>query len=86
MSTQVIGILLWILQIYSWILLARAILSWIPNIDPYNPAVRILYQITEPVLQPIRKLVPPLGGVMDISMIIAFFALYLLRQLIISMV
>lgn len=84
--TQVVAALLLILQIYSWILLARAILSWIPNIDPYNPAVRILYQITEPVLQPIRTLVPPLGGVMDISMLIAFFAIYLLRQLIISIV
>lgn len=84
--TQVVAALLLILQIYSWILLARAILSWIPNIDPYNPAVRILYQITEPVLQPIRALVPPLGGVMDISMLIAFFAIYLLRQLIISIV
>ncbi len=35
----------------------------------------MLYQVTEPVLEPIRKLVPPLGGVMDISILIAFFAI-----------
>lgn len=83
---QVVSALLLLIQIYTWILLARAIISWIPNMDPSHPVVQILYQITEPVLAPIRKLVPPLGGVMDISMIIAFFALILLRQLLISLV
>ncbi len=61
-------------------LLARALVSWIPNLDPYNPAVQLLYRVTEPVLEPIRKLVPPIGGTMDISIIIAFFALLLLQQ------
>ena len=49
-----------VLQVYSYVLLARALISWIPNLDPYNPIVQFLYQITEPVLEPIRKLVPPL--------------------------
>ncbi len=74
-------LVLLVLQIYSYILLARALVSWIPNLDPDNPAVRILYQITEPVLEPIRKLIPPLGGVMDISILVAFFALIVLEQL-----
>jgi YggT family protein len=69
------------LQIYSYVLLARALISWIPNLDPYNPGVQLLYKITEPVLEPIRKLIPPLGGVMDISMIVAFFIIILLQQL-----
>jgi len=77
----IIGVLLLALQIYSYILLARALISWIPNLDPYHPAVRILYEITEPVLDPIRKLIPPLGGVMDISMLVAFFAIIILEQL-----
>lgn len=80
--SQVVQILGLVINIYTWILLARALISWIPNIDPSNPAVQILYQITEPVLAPIRKLIPPLGGVMDISIMVAFFALILLEQLI----
>ena len=73
------------LQIYSYVLLARALVSWIPNLDPYNPIIQILYQITEPVLEPIRKLIPPLGGMVDISIMVAFFGImalqYLLRTL-----
>ena len=46
----------------------------------------MLYQVTEPVLEPIRKLVPPLGGVMDISILIAFFAIMILEQLLRSVV
>lgn len=74
------GILLLAIQIYSYVLLARALVSWIPNLDPYNPLVRILYQVTEPVLQPIRKLIPPIGGTMDVSILVAFFALIILEQ------
>jgi YggT family protein len=82
----VIQLLLVVLQLYSWILLARALVSWIPNLDPYHPAVQFLYTITEPVLEPIRKLVPPLGGMIDISMIIAFFGIIVLEQLLRSLV
>jgi YggT family protein len=80
-----IGILVILLQLYSYVLLARALVSWIPNLDPYHPAVQVLYQLTEPVLEPIRKLVPPLGGMIDISIIIAFFGLILLRQLLVGL-
>lgn len=79
---QLVQILSLIINIYTWILLARALISWVPNIDRSNPAVQILYAITEPVLEPIRKLIPPLGGVMDISIMVAFFALILLEQLV----
>lgn len=77
----VIELLLLVLQIYSYVLLARALVSWIPNLDASNPAVRILHEITEPVLEPIRRLIPPLGGVMDISILVAFFAIIILEQL-----
>jgi YggT family protein len=74
-----------LLQVYSYVLLARALVSWIPNLDPYNPIIQFLYQITEPVLEPIRKLVPPLGGMIDISMMIAFFGIMILQQILVSM-
>jgi len=75
-----------LLQLYGYVLLARALMSWIPNLDPSHPAVQFLYTITEPVLEPIRKLVPPLGGMVDISMIIAFFGIMILEQLLRSLV
>lgn len=74
-------ILSMLIQLYSWVLVARALISWIPNLDPYNPAVQFLYQITEPVLEPVRRLIPPLGGTIDISMIVVFFALMILQQM-----
>ena len=75
-------ILVAILQIYSYAMLARAIISWIPGLDHYHPIVQLLYRITEPVLEPIRRLVPPLGGTLDISIIIVFIALNILMGLV----
>jgi YggT family protein len=56
-----------ILTVYMWIIIIRAILSWVyPN--PFHPLVRTLYYLTEPALRPFRRIVPPykLGGI-DIS-------------------
>lgn len=83
--TPLIEILGVLLQVYSYVLLARALVSWIPNLDPYNPIVQFLYQITEPVLEPIRRLIPPVGGVIDISMLVAFFGIMILQQLLFSL-
>ena len=83
--TPVIEILGVLLQVYSYVLLARALVSFIPNLDPYNPIIQLLYQITEPVLEPIRRLIPPLGGVIDISMLVAFFGIMILQQLLFSL-
>jgi len=82
----VVEILSMLLNIYSYVLLARALMSWIPNLDPYNPIVQFLYQITEPVLEPIRKLIPPLGGMIDISIIVAFFGIMILQYVLMSLV
>ena len=46
-----------ILTIYMYVIIARAILSWVSP-DPYNPIVQMLFKITEPVLNPLRRLVP----------------------------
>ncbi len=77
-------ILAMLIQVYSYVLLARALISWIPNLDPYNPIVQFLYQITEPVLEPVRRLIPPLGGMIDISIIVVFFALIILQQMLMT--
>ena len=55
---QVVWLLDWILSIYIWVIIAAAVISWVtPN--PYNPAVRMLRRLTEPVLAPLRQLLPP---------------------------
>ena len=81
---NIYSLLATLLQLYGYILLGRALVSWIPNLDPANPIVQLLYRATEPVLDPIRRLIPPLGGVMDISIIVAFFATVILGQMLTS--
>ena len=74
-------LLFWALQAYQLILLARVIMSWIPNLDYNNPIARFLYQATEPVLAPIRNALPPLGGI-DLSPLVVFLAISVLMQLV----
>jgi YggT family protein len=58
LSYEVFRLIMLVLDIYTWIIIAAAIISWItPN--PYNPIVRMLRRLTEPVLAPIRQLLPP---------------------------
>jgi len=70
-----------LLTLYYWLILIRALISWV-NPDPYNMIVRFLYKTTEPVLEPIRRLLPPMG--IDISPIIAFVAIIFLKSFLVS--
>lgn len=70
------------LSIYIWVIIIRALISWV-NPDPYNPIVRFLYQVTEPVLYRVRKIIPPLGGI-DISPIIVIFAIIFLKRFLVA--
>ena len=67
----------YLLQIYMWVIIIRALISWV-NPDPYNPIIRFLYQVTEPVLYPIRRRLPFMGG-MDLSPIIVLLAILFLQ-------
>lgn len=68
-----------LLGVYMWIVIGRAILSWV-NPDPYNPIVRFLHDVTEPVLSRIRRLIPVFGGGMDFSPMILILAIYFLMS------
>ncbi len=70
-----------VLTAYQLILLARVLMSWLPNLDPNNPIVRFLYQVTEPVLAPIRNALPPMGGI-DLSPLVVFLGISILMQLV----
>jgi|SRR5471030_3338998 YggT family protein len=76
-----------IIDIYTWILIGSAIMSWLVAfgvVNTRNQLVRmlvdVLYRLTEPALRPIRRVIPNLGGV-DISPIILLLALFFVRSL-----
>ena len=70
-----------LLTIMYWLILFRALISWV-NPDPFNPVVQFLQRVTEPILEPIRRLLPPLA--IDISPIIAFFTIVFLKKFLVQ--
>jgi len=76
---SLLQIVLGLLQLYTWVIVVRALISWVSP-DPYNPIVRTLVVITEPLLRPLRRLVPPgkLGGV-DLSPLLAILLVQFVR-------
>ncbi len=70
--------------ILTFAIIIRALVSWLP-IDPYNPFIQILDQITEPILAPLRRFIPPIGGAMDITPIVALIILQILQAIIDNM-
>ncbi len=65
--------------ILTWAIIIRVLLTWIPGLSPYNPVVQFLMSITDPVLEPARKIIPPIGMI-DISPIVVIFALQLIQE------
>lgn len=73
----------YVLNIFMWIVIARAVLSWV-NPDPYNPIVRFIHNVTEPVLHPIRTKLPVNFGGIDLSPIIVFLGIIFLQKFLVS--
>jgi YggT family protein len=71
-----------LINVLFWAVIIQAILSWV-NPDPRNPAISLLYQLTEPILRPARRLVPPISG-LDLSPILVLVALQLLKLLLVA--
>lgn len=76
-----------VLEIYTWLLIAWVVVSWLVAFDVINTRNRVvymvsdfLYRITEPVLRPIRRFVPGIGGI-DVSPVILLLAIWLIRDL-----
>lgn len=76
-------ILHYVLTFYMWIVIARAILSWV-NPDPYNPIVRFIHNVTEPLLYQIRARIPVNFGGIDISPIVVFVVIIFLRTFVVN--
>jgi len=79
----VANVLNFVLLFFMWIVIARAILSWV-NPDPYNPIVRFIHNVTEPVLYQVRKKIPINFGGIDFSPIIVILVIYFLRDFVVN--
>jgi YggT family protein len=79
----VANVLNFVLLLYMWIVIARAVLSWV-NPDPFNPIVRFIHNITEPLLYQIRTKIPITFGGIDFSPIIVIAAIYFLRAFVVA--
>ncbi|HEY8576487.1 MAG TPA: YggT family protein [Devosia sp.] len=84
----VLAVILYILEIYRWVLIAMIIMSWLISFNVINTRNqfveglwRVLNQLTEPVLRPIRRVMPNFSG-LDISPIIAFILIFFIDQVI----
>jgi YggT family protein len=87
--TTLATILSFLFQIYSFLILIRVLLSWV-NVNPYrpvtdHPAVRILHQITDPVIVPLQRVIPLIGGTIDISPVVALILLEILRRVLVGL-
>ncbi|MDO9514549.1 MAG: YggT family protein [Syntrophales bacterium] len=73
------------LTLYMWLIIIRALISWV-NPDPYNPIIRFLYSVTEPVLYQVRRLIPIKGLGIDFApvivvLVIVFLQTFLVRTM-----
>ncbi|MCI4624804.1 MAG: YggT family protein [Candidatus Magnetoovum sp. WYHC-5] len=71
-----------VLSAYTWVIIIAALLTWVRP-DPFNPIVRVLYGLTEPVFRPIRNKIGVLGGI-DISPLVVILAIMFLRSFLIT--
>lgn len=70
------------LDIYMWGIIIRALISWV-NPDPFNPIVRLLVRLTDPVLRPIRRMMPLNIG-LDLSPMLAMLAIFFVRNFLVA--
>jgi len=82
MLNPIAALLIAVLDIYKWVVIAAVIVSWLTAFNVINQhnnivrsLLRILYSLTEPVFRPIRKVIPPIGG-LDLSPIIVFVIIW----------
>lgn len=68
-----------LLKIYGYLIIVRAIISWV-NPNPHNPLVRLIRGLTDPVLEPIRRALPDMGG-LDLSPFVAILIIWVLMSL-----
>ena len=80
--------LIWIINlvfgVYEFLIFIRVLLSWV-NISPAHLLIRILYSLTVPLLKPLQRIIPPIGGALDISPAVALILLYIVQRVLITL-
>ena len=71
------------LTAYMWIIIIRAIVSWV-NPDPWNPIVQFLYRATDPVLRPIQRMLSMKGWGIDFSPLVAILAIIFIQKFLVA--
>ena len=79
MSMEIGGLIGHIIGIYEIVIIVRIVLSWVPH-NVHHPAAVFLYKITEPVLAPVRRVIPSIGGI-DVSPIVVFIGLHVIGNI-----
>ena len=77
-------LLYYLLEALKWLIIIRALMSWFVSPHSDNGLARFVRRITDPILRPLSEMLPPMGG-MDVSPLLAFFAIYLFQQLLIRL-
>jgi YggT family protein len=72
-----------VLTLYMWLIIGRAVISWVSP-DPYNPIVRFLYSVTDPVLNAIRRRLPLFFGGFDFTPILVILAIVFLKSFLVE--
>ena len=80
--TYLINVVSYLFNLWSFVVLARIFLSWF-NVSPYHPVVKFLDVFTEPILGPLRRIIPPIGMI-DITPIVAILLIQLLGQVVVA--
>lgn len=68
-----------VLYLWSLAIIGRVLVSWL-NISPYNPIVQFLYQVTEPILAPLRRYIPPIG-MLDVTPMVALVLIWIVQRI-----
>ncbi len=83
-SFQIAQLVNIIFEVLTWLIIIRCVLSFVRH-DPYQPIIRFIYEVTEPIMGPFRRLLPAAGGI-DFSPIAAVFAIMLVQRLVIQLI
>jgi YggT family protein len=81
---MILAVLFYLLEVMKWLVIARVLMSWFVSPHSQHPAATFLRRVTDPILRPVSEMLPPIGGI-DLSPLLAFFAIHLFQMLIIRM-
>ncbi|MGI5920699.1 MAG: YggT family protein [Syntrophomonadaceae bacterium] len=84
MSYQIAQVVDIIFEVLVWLIIIRCVLSFIRH-DPRQPIIRFIYDVTEPIMGPFRRLIPATGGI-DFSPIVAVLAVEFVRRIVIKLI